>query len=306
MTTAGRASSNAHTCNPEIASGVGNFPIGTPLRSATVAGQRGRVQLASASESWTNLVGLAAGPGVEGQSVQIISFGPLEATTDQWDTVTGGKGGLVTASPYYVGTTAGTLTTDVLSTPGMRVATVGIALSPTVMMVQIGYRISVEDDDAEEDEPHGPLDLSLRCDGVNVEIHLTAAKCRKTGSFLDHLAQRFLPQIVNQMAPSAARAPEAEHPSKPIPSIVDFARERLAADELSLDDMASVSKILRDEHDRRVRRAERARSPALTITDLVEDYLDHHPLEDRDLVDLIDVVTAAERRARGEPGEATS
>jgi len=175
---------------------------------------------------------------------------------------------------------------------------------------KVAFRIRVEDDDIEEDATEddlpGPLDLSLRCNGVNVEIHMTAAKCRNTGSFLDHLVQRFLPQMVNQMAPSAARAPEAEHPPKPIPSIVDFARERLAADELSLDDMASVSKILHDEHDRRVRRAERARSPALTITDLVEDYLDHHPLEDRDLVDLIDVVTAAERRARGEPGEATS
>jgi hypothetical protein len=131
---------NAHTYNPEIASGVGNFPIGTPLRPATVAGQGGRVQLASASESnGANLVGLAAGPGVEGQSVRVLLAGPLEATTDQWDAVTGDTGGLVTASPYYVGTTPGTLTTDVLSAPGTRIAAVGIALSPTVMMVQISF-----------------------------------------------------------------------------------------------------------------------------------------------------------------------
>ena len=129
-----------HTYNPEIASGAGDFPICTPVRQSTTLGQGGRVQPASASESnGANLVGLAAATGIEGQSVRVILAGPLEATADQWDAVTGDSGGLVTASPYYVGTTAGTLTTDVLSAPGTRVAAVGIALSPTVMMIQISY-----------------------------------------------------------------------------------------------------------------------------------------------------------------------
>lgn len=129
---------NFHTYHPGVASGAGNFPIGTPVRQSTVAGQGGHVLPASASAfSGANVVGLAASPGVEGQSVQVTFAGPLEATTDQWDAVTGDSGGLVTASPYYVGSTAGTLTTVAPSSPGTRVASVGIALSPTVMMVQI-------------------------------------------------------------------------------------------------------------------------------------------------------------------------
>lgn len=133
----GPAPLTAHTYNPEIASGAGDFPICTPLRQSTTAGQGGRVLPTSTSAfSGANVVGLAASPGVEGQSVRVAFAGPLDATTDEWDAVTGDSGGLTPAAPYYVGTT-GTLTTTAPSAPGTRVAAVGIALSPTSMMIQI-------------------------------------------------------------------------------------------------------------------------------------------------------------------------
>lgn len=129
---------NAHTYNPEVASGSGNFPICTPVRQTTASGAGGHVLPASASaSSAASVVGIAAASGVEGQSVRVMFAGPLEATTDQWDAVTGDSGGLVTASPYYAGTTTGTLTTTAPSGPGTLVVAVGIALSPTAMMIQI-------------------------------------------------------------------------------------------------------------------------------------------------------------------------
>lgn len=173
--------------------------------------------------------------------------------------------------------------------------------------VRVPERVNDEGDDRvgkegdQTEELPGPLHLSLHCDGIDVEIHMTAAKRQRTGSLLDKLADsalQFMPQIASRLASVAPVAPTDPQ------SIVDFARARLAAGELSIEDMASVSTILCEEHERRARRAARAKSPARTIADLVEDHLDN--VGDRDLGELIDLMLAAERRARGEPSEATS
>lgn len=136
--TGGPAPFNAHTYMAEVVTGVDNFPICTPLRQSAESGQGGLVMPASAAAvNGGNIVGLAASTGIVGQPVQVIFAGPLEATTDQWDEVTGDTGGLVTASPYYVGIATGTLSSTAPVNPGTHVVAVGIALSPTAMMIQI-------------------------------------------------------------------------------------------------------------------------------------------------------------------------
>lgn len=141
--TGGRGPGDAHTYNPIVASGAGSFPICTPVRPSTVDGQAGRVIPTSATAfSGANVAGLAAEPGEEGSPVLTRFAGVLTATEAQWDAVTGQSGGLVTGSPYYVGSTTGTLTADAPTEPNTRVAAVGMALSPTAMMVQISPHVT--------------------------------------------------------------------------------------------------------------------------------------------------------------------
>lgn len=63
--------------------------------------------------------------------------GYLTLTTGQWDTITGGSGGLTPGAVYYLDpATAGLLTTTPPSTVSHEVAVVGIGLSTTAMHIQ--------------------------------------------------------------------------------------------------------------------------------------------------------------------------
>ena len=68
----------------------------------------------------------------------ILVDGVLTATTGQWDTVTGGSGGLTPGTIYYMSAaTAGSLTATAPTTVGQYVARIGRAISATKMDLMI-------------------------------------------------------------------------------------------------------------------------------------------------------------------------
>lgn len=72
----------------------------------------------------------------------ILTDGRLEATTGEWDAVTGQVGGLTSGSRYYLDeTTPGNLTTTAPVADGEVVAPVGVALSTTEMEINIDHTI---------------------------------------------------------------------------------------------------------------------------------------------------------------------
>jgi hypothetical protein len=89
---------------------------------------------------------LATMPGVVGEGVVTQFHGILTLTTAEWDVVTLLTGGLTTGAVYYlsVGFHEGQLTTTASTTPGDFVTQVGIALSPTDLLVQISATQLVE------------------------------------------------------------------------------------------------------------------------------------------------------------------
>lgn len=87
-----------------------------------------------------DVIGLVAqSPSIaNGVSGAITIDGQLSATTAQWDAVTGGSGGLVFKTRYYLDpTTSGKLTSTAPSTVGQFVCEVGIAESTTDMKINI-------------------------------------------------------------------------------------------------------------------------------------------------------------------------
>lgn len=115
---------------------AGAIVIGTPVYSDANDGVKKAQANAATTAEVIGLVGQTSiANGVAG-AVQLA--GPLTATTAQWDAVTGGSGGLVFRTRYYVDpTTAGKLTSTAPSTPGQVVAEVGIAFSATEMQISL-------------------------------------------------------------------------------------------------------------------------------------------------------------------------
>lgn len=71
-----------------------------------------------------------------GETANIAILGPVEATTDEWDALTGDTGGLSGTAKYYVGSTAGDLAVTATTTNGTFQAPVGVAMSTTKLFVQ--------------------------------------------------------------------------------------------------------------------------------------------------------------------------
>jgi hypothetical protein len=65
--------------------------------------------------------------------------GPMTLTTAEWDTAAGTTGGLTAGTEYYVSGTAGVITATRPSTTGDNITSVGIALSTTVLNVNIKH-----------------------------------------------------------------------------------------------------------------------------------------------------------------------
>lgn len=122
-----------------------HFPPGTPL--AQSRSTSGTVIPARANSVDTaSVVGLAAIPGVVGESVATQFHGVLTLTTAEWDEVTTQTGGLTTGAVYYLSTGfhEGELTTTKPSTLDDFVTQVGVALSPTDLLIQISATQVVE------------------------------------------------------------------------------------------------------------------------------------------------------------------
>lgn len=98
------------------------------------------VQLAQAdSVSTSKVIGLVFDSSISSSaSGRIQRSGTVEATTGEWDAVTGGAGGLSSGSEYYLSpSTAGGLTATAPSTVGQVVAPIGIAKSTTELELNI-------------------------------------------------------------------------------------------------------------------------------------------------------------------------
>lgn len=119
---------------------VGAIVIGTPVYAqAAGAVKKGQANAAATSR----LIGLVFDASISAAaSGAICTDGILSATTGQWDAVTGGTGGLVFGTLYFLDpATAGKLTATPPTTVGQFVVPVGIALSTTVMDVSIQNEI---------------------------------------------------------------------------------------------------------------------------------------------------------------------
>lgn len=104
-----------------------------PKVTPVYAVAQGEVAPAKADDAATMKVfglSVAAIPDTESGPVQ--TDGVISATTGEWDAVTGGTGGLVTNSVYFLSAaTAGRLTATAPTADGHFVCRVGVALSET-------------------------------------------------------------------------------------------------------------------------------------------------------------------------------
>lgn len=110
--------------------------IGTPVY-VSAADTVDKAQADSTSTS--DVLGLVYDTSITASATgNVLCDGILEATTGQWDAVTGGAGGLTAGSKYYLDpSTAGMLTTTAPTTAGQVVAVVGVAISTTQLKINI-------------------------------------------------------------------------------------------------------------------------------------------------------------------------
>ncbi len=130
---AGPQPTNHNSLNPTAAADT--LP-GTPM----YASASGEADAARANAAGTSrVIGLASSNGAEGEPVHVQYAGPLDLPTAEWDVITGQSGGLTQGSYYYlVSGAAGQLTTTEPTAGGTFGIRVGLALSSTTMLIQIG------------------------------------------------------------------------------------------------------------------------------------------------------------------------
>lgn len=117
--------------------------IGTPVYANSTAGEVDEAQADAAATK--DVLGLVAQTSIAAAaSGAIQSDGVLEATTGEWDAVTGDTGGLTAGAKYYLdAATAGMLTTTPPSGAGEFIAMVGTGLSTTQMEISIRTTIKL-------------------------------------------------------------------------------------------------------------------------------------------------------------------
>lgn len=90
------------------------------------------------------VLGLVFVGAASGASMQIQTEGRFQATTTEWDLVTGQSGGLTPAAAYYLGP-RGTLTRDAPSSAGEVETFVGVAMSTTKLNLRIKEPVLMAD-----------------------------------------------------------------------------------------------------------------------------------------------------------------
>lgn len=137
----GRPTGNGNSYRP--IAGV-TFQPGTPVVADPDVDSTVLPAGPTASESSplpVNPTGIAQEVGVAGNRVSIRFSGPVELATNQWDFITGQSGGLTPNATYFLNSsTQGKLTSVEPVGSGAVVASVGVALSETVLLVQIQFR----------------------------------------------------------------------------------------------------------------------------------------------------------------------
>jgi hypothetical protein len=114
----------------------GSIVIGTPVYADAADG----VKKAKANAlSTSGVIGLVADASISAAGTGAIQLdGIFTATTGQWDTVTGGSGGLTFNTRYYLDpSTAGKITSTAPTTVAQVVMPIGIAISTTEMKLTI-------------------------------------------------------------------------------------------------------------------------------------------------------------------------
>lgn len=115
---------------------AGAVVIGAPVY-ASAAGHFDKGNATAAGTS--KIIGLVTTTSIAtGATGQVATSGTVTATTAQWDAVvSGGSGGLVFNTNYYLDTTAGKLTTTPTTTTGQNNVFIGKGLSTLVMLLGI-------------------------------------------------------------------------------------------------------------------------------------------------------------------------
>lgn len=116
--------------------GAGAAPIGSPVYISAA----NNFALARANAGATaRPIALVKDASIAASAAGFVQTdGVLEATTAQWDTITGQTGGLTPGSVYFLSAaTAGRLTTTAPTSSGEYVVRVGIAVSSTGLEISI-------------------------------------------------------------------------------------------------------------------------------------------------------------------------
>lgn len=119
---------------------AGSLVIGTPVYiSGNDAVDKAKADASGTSKLYGLMVPTSTATATPGA---VRRDGVLAATTGQWDTVTGGSGGLVAGTVYWLDpATAGKLTTTCPTTVGQYACRAGMAISTTELDIQIEPRI---------------------------------------------------------------------------------------------------------------------------------------------------------------------
>ena len=136
---AGGGGGSFHSGELVGAFGVTSFPPGTPVSATTTPGVF--LPALATTLPTATCVGLLTQAAESGDTVQAQDSGDLTLTTEQWDALTVGPGGLETGSIYYLSavspTGSGKLSTGAPFAGGTFVTAVGVATSPTTLAINI-------------------------------------------------------------------------------------------------------------------------------------------------------------------------
>lgn len=155
----------------------------------------------------------------------------------------------------------------------------------------------------------GPIKLSLHGDGLKLDVELSADVRRRTGSFLDSMAQAIGPVLATFVA-SRVNAQE------PRASVVDVARASIRAGTLTTEDVVRATEILVAELERRTRAfgqvgqagegaGDSGEGGLPTAVQIIEAALSRNQISDHQLSELIDLFQAEGQRRTDHEGGAS-